>query len=389
MQVNLQKFVPGGQTIGILPDGKKVFVWGGLPNETVEIEITKSKKSYAEGIAKDVLTANAHRIKPRDDCYLSTSPWQIMDYNYELEQKKTLIIEAFSQENIDIKEDFSIETDGNQYRYRNKMEYSLWWDNETNKISLAFHKRGTHRKIPIEKSSIEIPEIFDEAEKIISDLNDRGEEARKYQSLMLRANQHGEVSGGLLENYKPHPQFKPLTDTIIDRGYTYSPNGFFQINIPVYEMVLKEVKQHIDKNLPVVDMYAGVGTIGLSVINKNQPLTLVETDKNAFEEMKKNIESLVDVDAKPVLSNAEDALKYIISDINLIVDPPRAGLDSKIIDQILKTLPKSVTYLSCNPTTQARDVAKLLTKYRISHLKSYNFFPRTPHIENLVVLERK
>jgi len=384
MEIKLEKFVPGGQTLGILPDGKKIFIWGGLPGEHVEVEITKSKKSYSEGIVSKVISANPYRQPAKDSCYLSTSPWQIMDYKYELEQKKKLIFESFLQSNIEIA-DFEILTDGKQYEYRNKMEYSLWWDNDKNKISLAFHKRGSHQKIPISISSIERPEIFNKATEIIEKLNSEKEEARKYQALMIRCNQVGQVSGGLLEKGKSHPQFKTLSDTLLGRKFDYSPNGFFQINLPVYEMALKEIEKHVDSNFPIVDMYAGVGTIGFSVVKPEQNLVLVETNKNAYNEMKNNGKEF---SAEMILSNAEDSLKYITDDINLIVDPPRAGLDKKVIDRILDKKPKKIIYLSCNPITQARDTEMLLKYYEISDQIGFNFFPRTPHIENLIVLER-
>jgi tRNA/tmRNA/rRNA uracil-C5-methylase (TrmA/RlmC/RlmD family) len=68
MEVKLEKFVLGGQAMGSLPDGKRVFVWGGLPDEAVTVEITKSKASYAEGVTRTVLVKSPHRVEPRDDC---------------------------------------------------------------------------------------------------------------------------------------------------------------------------------------------------------------------------------------------------------------------------------------------------------------------------------
>lgn len=389
--VRLEKVVPGGQSLGVLPDGRKVFVWGGLPGETVEVEIFKSKKSYAEAVVVNVLEPSPHRIEPRDACYLSTSPWQIFDYDYELAQKAELVAEAFRQQGIVFGRARMINglvaSDKNDFFYRNKMEYALWWDNETDRISLAFHKRGTHTKIPIDQSSIERPEIFTEAQRVVADLNARGEQARKYQSLLVRCNQNGEARSALLENGRPHPHLEPLTDTILGREYSYSPNGFFQINLPVYEMALREIAKHLGNAEKVVDMYAGVGTIGLSVA-AGRELTLVETDKSAYKEMGKNITHDIKSRTRVVLEKSENALEYITGDITLIVDPPRAGLDEKVVARILETWPPHVIYLSCDPTTQARDIMKLLSKYQISHQQAFNFFPRTPHIENLIVLEK-
>lgn len=383
--VTLTKIIGGGQTMGELPDGRKVFVWGGLPGETVTIQLTKLKKSYAEGIVSKVIASSPERIEPRDpDSYLSTSPWQIMNFTVEQQLKSQLVREAFALSHIDINTPEEVVTDNKPYNYRNKMEYSLWWDNSSKQISLAFHIRGTHQKIPITESSIERPEIIAEAKKIINRLNRENDSARRYQSLLIRSDQAGNVSSALFEKHQSHPRMKTLTDTILGYKYYYSPNGFFQINLPVYELALQKIVKSIE-SAKVVDMYAGVGTIGLSVA-RDRYLTLVETDKSAFDEMVNNIPISSD-NIRPVHAKSEEALEYISSDATIILDPPRAGLHETVVKRILEILPPQVIYLSCNPITQARDIAPMLGKYKIDLLQPFNFFPRTPHIENLVVLK--
>lgn len=416
--IKVEKIIPGGQALATLEDGKKAFFWNALPGEEVlEYQITKNKSHYLEAIATSVTNHSPYRVEPKDDCFLSTSPWQIIEYGYELKLKQELVVELFREHQIEITTP-EINTDYKDYFYRNKMEYALFWNNDLNKISLAFHTRGSHRKIPINKSSIERPEIFKKATEIVEELNAKHAEARTYQSLLLRCNQQGEVSGGLYENKKPHPQFKKLTDKVLNREYSYSPNGFFQINLPVYEMALQDIKKHISSD-EVLDLYSGVGTIGLSVAN-DKTLTLVECDKFAFQEMVNNI-TIEDrtrltrsgmSDAPPVttgqsecvrnsdiinhtiqngnllaiLSKSENALTYITPSQTVILDPPRAGCDKKLIDKLLEVTPQKIIYLSCNPATQARDTKALLAKYHIEEIKTFNFFPHTPHIENLIVL---
>ena len=380
--IQIEKLIPGGFGLGTDEDGRKGFFWNALPGEIVtEYDITKQKPHYFEAIATKVEKISLHRTEPRDSCYLSTSPWQIMDYDYELEQKQKLVIEIFREHHLDIASP-QIITDNRDYYYRNKMEYALYWDHDIGQIRLAFHQRGSHRKIPISKSSIERPEIFQRAQTVIDELNTNGEEARKYQSLLLRCNQAGEISGGLYENHRPHPNFPALTDVILNHTYSYSPNGFFQINLPVYELALQEIWENITTD-EVLDLYAGVGTIGLSVAREHQ-LTLVEVDKSAFAELLNNAYNMSNV--TPILEKSENVLKYITPRQTVILDPPRAGCDRKLIDKLLKTRPQKIIYLSCNPATQARDVKLLLAKYQINTIKTFNFFPRTPHIENLVVL---
>lgn len=382
--VKLGPIVPGGQTIGELSDSRKVFVWGGLPNETVRVQLTKLKKSYAEGIVMEVIEASDSRTEPRDECYLSTSPWQIMTPELEVKSKSDLVVESFAQTGVDLSW-AEIKGDGKFYNYRNKMEYSLWWDHDTDRIWPAFHKRGSHQKILVNSSSIERPEIWAECQRVINQLNINHDEARRYQSLLIRCNQAGEVSGALFEMNKPRPVMQNLTDKILGRSYSYSPNGFFQINLPVYEMALSDMSRFITTDR-VVDMYSGVGTIGLSIAD-NRELTLVETDNSAYGELENNLR-LQNSTATGVHAKSEEALEYITDNTTIIIDPPRAGLDKKVIDRLIETKPPVIIYLSCNPATQARDVAMLMNEYIIAHNQPYNFFPRTPHIENLVVLKK-
>lgn len=382
MFAKIEKLVPGGQGLGVLEDGKKAFVWNALPGEMVEFNVTKDKRSYCEGVAYHVFNCNERRVMPKDKCFLATSPWQILDYNYELEQKRELVRECFIQNHIVVNPE-PTRTDNKDYFYRNKMEYSLYWDNDDNKIYPAFHERGTHRKVPIEQSSIERPEIWAKAQEIIAQLNAEHAEARKYQSLLIRCDQQGNISGDLFENGQPHPQMPNLTDTLNGQKYSYSPNGFFQINLPVYEMVLREIQQHITTE-KVLDLYSGVGSIGLSVA-RDKELTLVEVNGAAFEEMQKNAEG---TDAKCALAKSEDVTEYIAPDQTVILDPPRAGCDQKLITKLNEIQPQTIIYLSCNPITQARDIVLLKEHYAIQKLTPYNFFPRTPHIESLAILKK-
>ena len=380
--LKIEKIIPGGMGLSTDDNGKKVFFWNALPGELVEkYTTTKTKSNFNEAVALKIINPSPFRVKPKDDCYLSTSPWQILDYNYELQLKRELTAEIFREHQIYL-ELPEIFTDNQPYYYRNKMEYALYWDNLTSQIQLAFHARGSHRKIPIFQSSIERPELFTAANQIIQQLNSDHQPARRYQSLLLRCNQDGQVSGGLFENGKPHPIFPPLTDQLLGYSYSYSPNGFFQINLPVYELALNEIKKHIT-TAEVLDLYSGVGTIGLSVA-RDANLTLVEVDKSAYHELENNANNIPNVTT--ILAKSEETLSNITNSQTVILDPPRAGCDSKLIAKLLEVKPVKIIYLSCNPATQARDVKKLLTTYKIIDTKVFNFFPRTPHIESLIVL---
>ncbi|MGH7217933.1 MAG: hypothetical protein ACREGE_00595, partial [Candidatus Microsaccharimonas sp.] len=177
---------------------------------------------------------------------------------------------------------------------------------------------------------------------------------------------------------------RPLNDTLVDVPFHYATEGFFQINLPVYEQALADMREWVKSDVKTVDMYSGVGTIGLTI--GGDDVKLVELNEHAVREMERNIKEL-GKNATAVLAASENALEHITGDRTIIVDPPRAGLHEAVIDRLLEEKPQRIIYLSCNPVTQARDVARLTEAYGIKAHRGYNFFPHTPHIEHLVVLD--
>src|SRR5690606_16853900 len=127
--VTLEKIVGGGQTLATIDDGRKLFVWGGLPGEKVEVQLTKKKSKLAEGLVINIIEPSPQRVQPRDpDSYLSTSPWQIMDLDTELRYKADLVKEAFTLHNFELPGEVTMYSDGRDYDYRNKVEFSWYWN---------------------------------------------------------------------------------------------------------------------------------------------------------------------------------------------------------------------------------------------------------------------
>ena len=122
VELRLDKIVGGGQALGTLPDGRKLFVWGGLPAELVRANLTKKKSRFAEGVVTEVLEPSPERIIPKDpESYLSTSPWQIMTFEAEQHYKIELIKEAFALHGVSLPQSTEIYTDGQEFHYRNKV----------------------------------------------------------------------------------------------------------------------------------------------------------------------------------------------------------------------------------------------------------------------------
>ena len=486
--LTLEKIVGGGQTLGTLVDGRKCFVWGGLPGETITVRITKKKSHLVEAVVEEVISPSPDRIQPRDpDSYLSTSPWQIMPLEVEQAYKAQLIDDAFTLHNITLPGEIEVYCDNVAYGYRNKVEFS--WYSEAgaygDTLDLAFFRRGSKGKVVVEGTSLARPEINNLARAIRDLLRHKRISARQLKTLLIRCDQSGScvwqlylkdrlpeiitadeaaklpAQGGEVIYSDPrspasriterlaHFGDTTLTDTILNTPFRYACEGFFQVNLPVYEQALRDMREWMSRNhsdnrqraisqkksgqhetnsqhgssnsfsegfafpasvrqerqldqlaarrpeekdvceagKPALDLYAGVGTIGLTIGDSN--VTLVEINADAVREMQRNITELGRTNARAVLAPSEQALDYITGKEIVIVDPPRAGLHPDVIATLLQQLPPRILYLSCNPVTQARDVALLQQNYRIVHHRGYNFFPRTPHSEHLVVLDKK
>ena len=423
--IKLQTIVGGGQALGTLDDGKKAFVWGGLPGETVTFRVTKKKSHFVEGVVTEIATPVLWRVKPIDAAYLSTSPWQIMDFTHEQHYKAALVEEAFELHGVTLPNPIDVFTDDHQLHYRNKVEFS--WYGATDPVTgdetldLAFFVRGSSGKIVVNDTSLAIDAINQLGRAIRDALRHNHITARQLKTLLIRCNQHGDcvwqlyvkdknqryltdkqlttlpAQGGEVIYSDPkspasriterlfHTGDIVLSDTILGVPFHYATEGFFQVNIPVYEQALRDMQQWILPHTHVVDLYSGVGTIGLTIGGKN--CTLVEINEHAVREMKRNIATLKS-SAVAKLSASEHALDEISASDQVIVDPPRAGLHRDVVDSLIEKRPPRIIYLSCNPVTQARDVALLAETYRVIHHQGYNFFPRTPHIEHLVVLEK-
>jgi len=411
--VHITKLVAGGQGLGELEDGRKIFVWGVLADEEVDVEITKEKKSFAEGIAVKVINPSPERLTPRETNYLAHSPWQIMTMAAENQAKIDIVHEQFTREHLDTNAIPAqiISEEGDGYGYRNKMEY-VFAEHE-DELTYALTQRASHDKIPVIVSALAMPSINSAARDLLIELRGLGASVRDLDSLVLRSNQFGDVVGVLYIN---HPRYKKLTlphsfkglqiffhnprnrsrrgaklvqelgdkvltDTLLGESFAYDGLSFFQVNVPVYERALEHMKKFVSG--PVVDMYAGVGSIGLSVASGH--VTLVEQEPASIAMAKRNAET---ADADVIEASTEQSLEYITSDLTVIFDPPRAGLHARVVGRCLAVKPPQIVYLSCDPATLARDLALLGDEYDIVDVTLYNFFPRTPHIETLVVLKR-
>lgn len=416
LEVTIDKLVHGGQGIGTLDDGRKIFAWNALPGERVALEVRKTKNRYLEGIAAEIITPSAERIAPLDEAYLSTSPWQIMTLAAEQQNKRDILIETLQREHVILPDGgvaFAELDEAHSLHYRNKMEYSFWADDDG--LHLALFHRASHGKRIVQGSSIAMPAVDIAAGKVCEALNAAGVRGSQLKTVIIRANQEGKTvaavfvkdeSFGKISDlaacadgvvvYYSNPKspasvatrllyqygVTTLVDSIAGVPIHYDVLSFFQVNLPVFAGAAEKIRSFVQGDPEIIDMYAGVGTIALLT----GATKMVELDGANIALAKTNAEGR---DLTVVGVASEAALEHISATATLIVDPPRAGLHDKVTARIREILPPKIAYLSCNPITQARDLALLQENYVIESITGYNFFPRTPHIESLALLTRR
>lgn len=411
--------------MGHLSDGRVVFVWNALPAEEVEVEITKKKRSHREGIARSYVDASADRVEPREpESYLSTSPWQMMTFAAEQRYKVETAIEAFKKlGNVELGGLKIVGDEAAMYGYRNKMEFSFYTETKESPIELCFYARGTHRKVPVKGSELAEPVINAIAERVVTWLNDQGVNRIDLKTVIIRSNGKGEAIAALfvkqplevtaypelddqLKGFQiyfsdPKSPASVPTELLYSEGLDHlvaTVNGvdlkfgllsFFQVNQSVFAKSLDDVAGFLGEGNDVVDFYSGVGSIGLPLARTAKSVTLVESNAEANVYARENVERNKLSNVTVVESPAEKAVEEIVSNKLLVLDPPRAGVHKNVIARILEVEPTKIAYLSCNISTQARDIEMLLDVYQIVDATLYNFFPRTPHTESLVLLEKR
>lgn len=451
MNIKVEKLVFGGQGLGYL-NGQACFVWGALPNEEVEVEIKKNKGNFTEGIIREIIKKSSERLEPKEEHYLSCSPWQIMSFEAENSWKREIAEETYKKlGNIKIGK-LEIVSDNVEYGYRNKMEYSFVKGNGD--VSLAFHVRESRQYLPIHVCELARPEINEVALNLLVWVNKNKIPIRSLKTMIVRCNQKGEVLAGLFLKdrlefdsylevrgdliglpqlnqhvsniddqkkvntdvfklpahdthltgltvfYSTHksPASVPtavlyqhgqeyLEEELFNTRLRYGLFSFFQINVPVFKKALEDIDKFVE-NTDLVDYYSGVGSIGLALHDRCKQLNLVESNPEAVGYAKVNIELNKLKNCEVFCKPAEKMADLITSNKTIIFDPPRAGLNKRVVEKVLAELPKKIIYLSCDLATHARDIGLLKGKYKIKFLKLYNFFPRTAHIEGLCVLEK-
>ncbi len=400
----LEKFTYGGDAMGRLPDSRAVFVPFGLPGERVHVRLTEEKKNFARGKIVEILEPSLERITAKcihfGEC--GGCHYQNFPYEKQVQAKTDILVDQLKR--IGKIEDPPVKPMvpcPNQWNYRNHVQFSLDRDGK-----VGFQMPNSNRVIPISEchlpeSSINDfwPQLEFEPETNIERVSLRlGAEDDLMLVLESQSSETPEleIEAGIsiAHVYEGNAVVLVGSDhilmSILGRDFKVSAASFFQVNT----VMAGKMVEHLLANLPIsqsttlIDVYCGVGLFSAFLAPKCGRVIGIESSESACEDFAVNLDEFDNVELYE--DEAEAVIPHLEAKPDIVlVDPPRAGLDKAVVDGILKLGPSLIAYVSCDPSTLARDAARLINGgYKLKEVTPFDLFPQTYHIESISIFER-
>ncbi len=405
-EILLEKFTYGGEAMGRLPDNRAVFVPFGLPGELVRVELTEDKKNFARGKIIEVIQSAPERIQPKCKHFVQCGGchYQNLSYENQLKAKTEILIDQLKRigkiENPPMK---PMVASPLEWNYRNNMQFHL-----TAEGKLGFINSKGNSAFPIEEcylpeTSIDSfwRELQFESNKDVERVSLRAGQDEELMAILESENPEApeleiEADVSVVHLFEEHPVVIAGRDhfivNILGKDFRVSAASFFQVNTKMAEKMVA----HLLTCLPVststtlLDVYCGVGLFSKFFAPKCEKVIGIESSASACEDFTINLDEFDNVELYegiaeeilPALAGRLDSAAYAI------VDPPRAGIERHALDALLDIKPQIIAYVSCDPSTLARDAAKLINGgYRLTEANPFDLFPQTYHIESISIFE--
>lgn len=383
IEITLTGIAHLGEAIG-KHNGKVVFVPYAIPGETVKAKIIKDEKDYYRAEILDIIEPSFFRENP--PCKLfgicGGCSFQHVAYSYQIKLKEIVVMEQLKRiGGFENPEDFTNLTlkAENPYNYRNRADFSI---NRQN--LLGFKIRGTHKFLHVEYCHI----MHDEINKILSLLQGK-KPKRKTHNITIR---YGINTGKWL--IQPEMDTVEIetgqtfyTERLLGYDFTISAPSFFQVNTYQAEKLIQTVLNYItSEDKIIIDAYAGVGTFTVFLAQKSEKVIAIEESRSAYKDAQINIKNLDNITY--LCKKTEEALfESKINGDTIILDPPRVGCMKDVLQAIAEKKIKKVIYVSCEPSTLARDLKYLKERgYKLKEIQPVDMFPQTYHIENVALM---
>ena len=395
----LRPSLPAYGGYSIARDEKIILIKGAIPGELVEVHIDERKRDYMLGTVTQVVEPSEFRVKPKcpvfgicGGCHL-----QFIDYEKQVNMKEEVLVDSLARIG-GIEVQLSPSLTNAQWHYRHRAQFKI-----SREGTIGFFRQSSRDMVLFESCPLMIDPINVLLQRIkennlASGLKEIHLSIGDSAAALLRGGADPERSEAFRDIGLSSIA---VNDTLIEGSgtimfdlnglqYRVSPWTFFQahwtLNLKVAEFIADLVAPLEKKK--VLDLYAGAGNFSLPIARYAEEVLLVEENPFAVEDGARNLKLNGLKNCRFVRSSAE---KYRIQkkfDI-IILDPPRPGLTSEVVKKVLETPSDTIVYISCNPSTLARDLKKLKTTYDLQSVQMIDFFPNTFHIEAAALLKRK
>jgi len=407
-RVRIDKLVYGGDGLGRLPDSRAVFVPFTLSGEVVELQIVQEGKKFARGKLINVLESSPARIQPRCRHFGTCGGchYQHIAYAAQLQVKFSVLEDQLRRLGGFLAPPISsITASPDPWNYRNQMQFHPALEG-----GLGFMNLEGKAVVPIQECHLPTeginalwPQIDLGAETGLTRIILRED---SFGELMLVLEGHDELGPELsLDLPVSVCYLKPdgssltlagqdqLTYQVLGRQLSLSPESFFQVNLGVAEKLVEYVLARLPQApaLNTLELYAGAGLFSLFLAERSHELIAIESSPSACYDFANNLDAYDNV--RLYEGPVEEVLPALIDDLPsldlVLLDPPRAGLHPKARESLEKLTSEHIIYISCDPSTLARDLKHLCAAgYKLVDLHLFDMFPQTYHMETVAILQR-
>ncbi|HEO6377504.1 TPA: 23S rRNA (uracil(1939)-C(5))-methyltransferase RlmD [Streptococcus agalactiae] len=420
-----------------------IFVPGALKGEEVFYQISSVRRNFAEAKLLKINKKSKNRVDPACSIYKECGGCQIMhlQYDKQLEFKTDVIRQALMKfkpegyENYEIRKTIGM-PEPEHYRAKLQFQVRSFGGN----VRAGLYAQGTHRLIDIKDCLVQdrlTQEMINRVAELLGKYKLPIYNERKIAGvrtvMIRRAQASGEIQlifitskrldfdDVVIELVREFPELKTvavninasktsdiygqiteviwgqesINEEVLDYGFSLSPRAFYQLNPKQTQILYSEAVNALDvkEDDDLIDAYCGVGTIGLAFAGKVKSVRGMDIIPEAIQDAKENALHMGFTNTHYEAGKAEDIIPRWYSEgfraNALIVDPPRTGLDDKLLNTILKMPPEKMVYVSCNTSTLARDLVTLTKVYHVHYIQSVDMFPHTARTEAVVKLQRK
>lgn len=398
MEIKIEKIDDFGRGIGYFND-KVTFIPKTVVGDLVDAKVVIDKKKYNVAKVNQIISPSKNRVDSTCPFYdkCGGCSMQNIEYRIELNYKLSKINNLLKKNKIDYEVKKIIKSK-KRYNYRNKISLKIENGN------IGYYEEFSHNLIEINNCELVMNSIND----IIKDIhllkiidgtiiirsNYKNEllliiDTLKYEKEGLEVLIDKYKIAGVILNSKCIYGVDFFVDKVNDYLFKVSYNSFFQVNRYICSELFNIVKEVTVGTNNLIDLYCGVGTLGIVAKSNAKHVTGVEIVDNAIYNAKTNsiMNNVNNIDF--ICSDTNKIVDFIKGNDFVIVDPPRSGLTSKVIDSIKEYKVDKILYVSCDPNTLVRDLKSLLDMYEIKDFKLMDMFPNTYHVECVVVLKLK